>query len=94
MSEAPWTIERISNALGNPVLAQRFLGEINRAPAHELLTVFAKWQRIAQDTVAAIERADDVIDHEMRGEEPPGEWIDGDQWVKGLADRIRARGAA
>lgn len=94
MSDAPWTIERISNALGDCNLAQRFLSEINRAPAHELLRVFAKWQQIAKDTVAAIEQANDVIACETRGEEPPGEWINGDQRVQNVADRIRARGAA
>ncbi|GAA1065248.1 hypothetical protein [Streptomyces asiaticus] len=94
MSEAPWTIERISDALGDPRLAQRFLGEINRAPAHELLDVFAKWQRIAQDTVAALERADEIIACEARGEEPPGQWIDGTDRIREAAARIRARGAA
>ncbi|MGW4075963.1 hypothetical protein ACWELB_21040 [Streptomyces asiaticus] len=94
MSDAPWTIERIRDALGNPALAQRFLGEINRAPAHELLNVFAKWRQIAEDMLAAIERADEIIEHEERGEEPPGEWIDGDQRVREVADQIRARGAA
>lgn len=94
MSDAPWTIERISEALGNPALAQRFLSEINKAPAHDLLHVFAKWERIAKDVLAAIERADEIIEHEERGEEPPGEWIDGDQRVREVAERIRARGAA
>ncbi|WP_275558548.1 hypothetical protein [Streptomyces sp. 5-6(2022)] len=94
MSDAPWTIERISEALGDPALAQRFLDEINRVPASELLTVFAKWERIAKDTLAALERADEVIAYEARGEEPPGEWIDGTDRVREEADRIRARGAA
>ncbi|OMI34430.1 hypothetical protein [Streptomyces sparsogenes] len=94
MSDAPWTIERISAALGDPNLAQRFLGEINRAPAHELLSVFAKWRQIAEDTDAALEQADEVIAYESQGEEPPGEWLDGDQRVQEVADRIRARGAA
>lgn len=94
MSDAPWTIERISEALGNCDLAQRFLGEINRAPAHELLSVFARWQQIAKDTVAALEQADDVVAYELRGEEPPGEWINGDLRLQEVADRIRARGAA
>ncbi|RSS37952.1 hypothetical protein EF902_31630 [Streptomyces sp. WAC05858] len=94
MSDAPWTIERISAALGDPDLARRFLAEMYRAPAHELLNTFAKWQRIAQDTVASLEQADEIIACEVDGEEPPGEWIDGDQRVRGLADRIGARGAA
>jgi hypothetical protein len=37
MSDDTWTIERIRDALGDSTLAQRFLGEINRTPAHELL---------------------------------------------------------
>jgi hypothetical protein len=50
-----WTIESIRDALGNPTLAQRFLGAINRAPAHLLLGVFARWERIAKDNLAAVE---------------------------------------
>lgn len=90
----PWTIESIRDALGSPVLAQRFLGEINRAPAHQLLTVFARWERIAKDTLAAVERGRDLAAHDARGEEPPGEWIDGTERVLAEAARIRARGAA
>lgn len=94
MSDAPWTIERISAALGDPDLAQRFLAEIYRAQAHELLNVFAKWRQIAKDTIAALEQADEIIECEARGEEPPGEWISGDRRVRQVADRNRARGAA
>ncbi|MET9073899.1 hypothetical protein ABZX95_17365 [Streptomyces sp. NPDC004232] len=94
MSDQPWTIESIRDALGNPALAQRFLGEINRAPAHELLAVFAKWERIAKDTVAAVERGRELAAAEARGEEPAGEWIDVTDRVLTEADRIRARGAA
>ncbi|MGW3427976.1 hypothetical protein ACWDHW_08465 [Streptomyces melanosporofaciens] len=94
MSDAPWTIEGISAALGDPDLARRFLAEMYHAPAHELLNTFAKWQRIAQDTVASLEQADEIIACEVDGDEPPGEWIDGDQRVRDLADRIGARGAA
>jgi hypothetical protein len=72
MSEQPWTIESIRDALGNPTLAQRFLGEINRAPAHELLHVFAKWERIAKDTLAAVERGREIAVAEARGEESAG----------------------
>ena len=93
MSE-PWTIESIRDALGNPALAQRFLGEINRAPAHELLQVFARWERIAKDTLAAVERGRQLAAAEARGEEPPGEWIDVTDRVLADAARIRARGAA
>lgn len=94
MSETPWTIESIRDALGSPVLAQRFLGEINRAPAHELLAVFARWERIARDTVAAVERGREIAAAEARGEEPAGEWIDATDRVHAAAERIRARGAA
>ncbi|TGB06530.1 hypothetical protein [Streptomyces sp. MZ04] len=94
MSEQPWTIESIRDALGNPALAQRFLSEINRAPAHELLHVFAKWERIAKDTLAAVQRGREVAAAEARGEEPPGEWIDVTDRVLSEAARIRSRGAA
>jgi hypothetical protein len=94
-SEQPWTIESICGALGNSVLSQRFLGEINRAPAHLLLGVFAKWERIAKDTVAAVERGQQLAPYDARGEEPPGEWIDATDRVLAEAERIRsARGAA
>ena len=94
MSEQPWTIERIRDALGNPVLAQRFLSEINRAPAHELLGVFARWERVAKDTLAAVERGRNIAAAEARGEEPAGEWIDVTDRVLADAARIRSRGAA
>ncbi|MGW0513912.1 hypothetical protein ACWD1W_32535 [Streptomyces olivaceoviridis] len=94
MSEQPWTIESIRDALGHPALAQRFLGEINRAPAHELLRVFARWERIAKDTVAAVRRGREIAAAEARGEEPAGEWVDATDRVRAEAERIRARGAA
>lgn len=92
-----WTIETIRDALGAPDLAQRFLSEINRAPAHELLNVFAKWQRIAKNLQAAFEEADEITACEMRGETPPGVWVDGDERLERIrraAHRNRARGAA
>jgi hypothetical protein len=94
VSDQPWTIERISEALGNPTLAQRFLAEINRAPAHLLLQVFAKWERIAADTLNAVERGRELHAYEQRGETPPGEWIDATDRVLTEAKQIRARGAA
>lgn len=93
MSE-PWTIESIRDALGNRVLAQRFLGEINRAPAHQLLAVFARWERIARDTIAAVERGREIAAAEARGEQPTGNWTDVTDRVLADAVRIRARGAA
>ncbi|WP_330300281.1 hypothetical protein [Streptomyces sp. NBC_00503] len=94
MSETPWTIERICGVLGNPALAQRFLGEINRAPAHELLAVFARWERVAKDTVAAIQRGRDIAAAQERGEDPTAAWIDVTDRVQGDAARLRTRGAA
>ncbi|KAB1979236.1 hypothetical protein [Streptomyces triticiradicis] len=94
MSEQSWTIESIRDALGNPALAQRFLGEINRAPAHELLGVFARWERIAKDTLAAVERGREIAAADARGEQPAGQWTDATDRVLADADRIRARGAA
>ncbi|MFE1558373.1 hypothetical protein ACFW6V_25780 [Streptomyces sp. NPDC058734] len=91
MAQAPWTIERICEALGS-LLAGRFLGEINRAPAHELLGVFAKWQQIAANTVAAVDRAHDLAQYDERGEELPGEWIDATHRI--LDETGAARGAA
>ncbi|MEU9214451.1 hypothetical protein AB0D27_42935 [Streptomyces sp. NPDC048415] len=94
MSDQLWTIESIRDALGNPALAQSFLGEINRAPAHQLLAVFAKWERIAKDTFAAVERGREIAAAEARGEEPAGVWIDATDRVLADAARIRSRGAA
>ena len=94
MSEQPWTIERIRDALGNPALAQRFLSEINRAPAHQLLAVFARWERIAKDTLAAVERGREIAAAQARGEDPTADWTDATDRVLADADRIRTRGAA
>ncbi|MFJ3229151.1 hypothetical protein ACIPJS_38180 [Streptomyces sp. NPDC086783] len=94
MSSKPWTIERIHEALGSPVLAQRFMTELNRAPAHELLGVFARWERIAKDTLAAVARGRDLAAAEARGEEPTGAWGDATDRVLSEAERIRTRGAA
>lgn len=93
MSDA-WTIERIHDALGVPAVASRFLAEINRAPAHQLLAVFAKWERIAKDTVAAAERVREMAAAEDRGEDPMAGWRDATDEVTGSADRIHKRGAA
>ncbi|MFE8950037.1 hypothetical protein [Streptomyces sp. NPDC007856] len=94
MSEQPWTIERICDALGNPVLAQKFLGEINRAPEGELLQTFAEWVERAERVVAAVERGREIAAAEARGEEPPGQWVDVTERVLGDAARIRSQGAA
>lgn len=94
MSEQTWTIESICDALGAPELASRFLGEINKAPAHLLLTVFAKWERIARDTAVAVALGCDLAAYDQRGEPLPGEWIDRTERVMADAEHIRARGAA
>jgi hypothetical protein len=94
MSEQAWTIETIRDALGNPALAQRFLAEINRAPAHELLHVFARWERIAKDTLAAVERGHALAAAHARGEDPTADWTDATDRVLADANRIRTRGAA
>lgn len=94
MSEQPWTIESIRDALGNPALAQRFLSEINRAPAHELLAVFARWERIAKDTVAAVARGREIAEAQARGEDPTADCSDATDRLLADADRIRTRGAA
>lgn len=94
MSDQPWTIERICESLGDPKLTQRFLSEINRAPAHQILTVFAKWERIAKNLDAAFEGTREILDAEARGEEPPGQWIDGTERLRAAAERIRPQGAA
>jgi hypothetical protein len=94
MSDQPWTIQRIADALGNPTLAQRFLSEINRAPAHQLLQVFAKWEQIAKNTLAAFEDSHEIVAAVQRGEEPFGDWIDGTERLRQAAERIRSQGAA
>lgn len=92
MSE-PWTIEKISRALDNPTAVQRFLGEINRAPAHTLLTVFAKWQRVAESVLDGVAQARGLAQYDERGEALPGEWVDATERVADEAEAGR-RGAA
>lgn len=94
MGTEPWTIETIRDALGSPALAQRFLGEINKAPAHQLLTVFAKWERIAKDLSAAADRGRNLAAHDSNGEHLPGHWVDRTDRILEEAARVRARGAA
>jgi hypothetical protein len=94
MSGQPWTIESICKALGHPAIRQRFLAEINKAPAHQLLPVFAKWEVIAKDIVAAVEQGHELAAAEARGEDLPGQWIDVTDRIRAEADQIRARGAA
>ncbi|MFI1970775.1 hypothetical protein BLA24_09320 [Streptomyces cinnamoneus] len=89
-----WSIERIRDALGSPDLSQRFLGEICRAPADEVLAVFTKWQGIAERTLAAVERGRQAAAAEAAGGEVPGEWIDITQKVQEDAALVRSRGAA
>lgn len=94
MSDERWTIERIREALGEGPLSHRFLTEIYQAPAPALLAVFAKWEQIATDVLAAVEQGREVAAYDARGEEPPGEWIDATDRIRTEAARIRAQGAA
>ncbi|UKY54271.1 hypothetical protein [Streptomyces inhibens] len=94
MSTEPWTIETICETLGSPVLSQRFLGEINKAPVDQLVPVFGKWEGIAKCVLAAEARGRELAAADARGEELPGEWVDRTEWVMQEAARIRARGAA
>lgn len=94
MTAEPWTIERICDALGSPDLSQRFLSQINRAPADKLLQVFADWQQVAEETLAAVERGRQIAEAEVRSEEPPGRWIDRTDEILAEAAKIRSRGAA
>lgn len=73
----PWTIERISDALGSPGVRKVFLAQINKAPLYELPNVAAKWQNIAARTLATAERIREAHAEEQAGRPVPGEWIDG-----------------
>ncbi|MEU8839966.1 hypothetical protein AB0D97_12665 [Streptomyces roseus] len=94
MGETPWTIERICDALGHPALSQRFLSEINRAPAHELLAVFARWERIAKDTTTAVRRGRDIAAAQEQGNDPTASWTDATDRIQAAAEQLKARGAA
>lgn len=94
MSDQPWTIESIRDALGSPALAQRFLAEINRAPAHQILSVFAKWQSIAQRTLDAVQQGHDIAAAHKRGEDPTSDWPDATDRVLSKDEQLRRRGAA
>lgn len=85
----PWTIERISGALGNPALRQRFLGEINKAPIYELATVGARWQGIAEQLLHGVELARELHTQRAPDGQLPGEWTDITDKVKADAERIR-----
>ncbi|MEU5051802.1 MULTISPECIES: hypothetical protein [unclassified Streptomyces] len=88
-----WSIERIRDVLGSPDLSRRFSDEIGRAPAHTVPAVFAKWQAIAERTLASVERGRQAAAAEAAGGEVPGEWIDITQKVQEDAALIRAHGA-
>ncbi|MFJ9523583.1 hypothetical protein ACIRPK_35805 [Kitasatospora sp. NPDC101801] len=85
----PWTIERISVALSSPALRQRFVGEINGAPAHELLGVFARWQGIAEQLVAAAERGRAILASPCLDGDDQDEWTDVTDKVLTDAERLR-----
>jgi hypothetical protein len=96
MSEtvAPWTIQRITDALGSPAVRQRFLGELNRAQIHEITGIFAKWQGIAEQLLHAVERAHEFRAAELAGEPIPGDWVDMTDQLREWAGQGQARGAA
>jgi hypothetical protein len=75
-SDEPWTIERISDALGSPGVRKVFLAQINKAPLYELGNVAAKWQRIAEGTLATAGRIREAHAEEQAGRPVPGEWVD------------------
>ncbi|MFD9631700.1 hypothetical protein [Streptomyces violascens] len=94
MSDQTWTIESICEALGSPAAKQRFLGEINRAQVHEIVTVFAKWQAIAAGMAVAAERGRELARIEAETGEMPGEWIDVTDRIRKEATAARTRGVA
>jgi len=73
----PWTIERICEALGSPGARKTFLAQINKAPVYELSNVAAKWQGVAERTLATAARIREAHAEEQSGRPVPGEWIDG-----------------
>lgn len=93
-ADQPWTIERICDALGTPALSTRFLGEINRSPAHEMLAVFAKWQGIAERLLITAQRVTEAKAAQEAGLPVPGEWTDITEKVQAEAAGIRAHRAA
>lgn len=86
----PWTIATICEALGNP-LSKRFLAQISEASAHQLLSVFAKWERVAEDVISAVERGRQIVAAEERGEDPTADWPDMTSQSLREAERIRSR---
>ncbi|MFF0409101.1 hypothetical protein ACFYUY_01530 [Kitasatospora sp. NPDC004745] len=94
MTDQPWTIERITEALGSPELTQRFLGEINRAPAAQILGVFARWQGIAESMVTAVDRGREIVAAQAAGRPIPGEWEDVTEQVRADAEILKSRSAA
>lgn len=94
MSDQTWTIESICEALGSPAAKQRFLGEINRAPVHEIVAVFAKWQTVAAGMSFAAERGRALAEVEDATGEIPGDWVDVTDRIQAEAVAARSRGAA
>ncbi|GAA2811122.1 hypothetical protein GCM10010441_39690 [Kitasatospora paracochleata] len=88
--QEPWTIERISQALGAPALTARFLGEINRTPAGWLLEVFDRWQNIAERLQDSAQRGRELLAvGELAG--AGADWRDITDKVAAAAARIQAR---
>ncbi|MEV6106527.1 hypothetical protein AB0M28_17670 [Streptomyces sp. NPDC051940] len=65
-----WTIARISEAIPASVRMQ-FFAEVNQVPVDGILPVLKKWQRIAEDLTAALERAEELKAREAAAG-PPG----------------------
>ncbi|GAA2724260.1 MULTISPECIES: hypothetical protein [Streptomyces] len=89
-----WSTDRIHEVLGCPDLCRRFALELGRAPARETAAVLAKWQGIAERTLASVERGRRDAALEAAGGQVPGEWIDITQKVQRDAALVRARGTA
>ena len=87
-----WTIDRIGDALRVPALRQRFLEEIGRAPACELLAVFARWKAIAESIARADERGRRLVAQAGPDGELPGEWFDITDELRERAERFRGGG--
>lgn len=83
MADEAWTIERIGDTLHVPALRRRFLEEIGRAPAFELLAVFARWQAVAESIARAADRGRRLVAQAGPEGELPGVWVD-------ITERIRA----
>ena len=87
----PWTVERICAALGDhPDITKRIVSEINKTPAADLMTVFAKWQGLAERTLESVARARETHANLSPSGELPSDWNDETDRVMAEAAHIRA----